>query len=236
MYIPSGIPYRHLLSRTLPVSLVLFVILLTVSAIMTIAEANCYVLTSADGETINRDTSPPFDISAPGESPAYRASRARGERLLIKPGVCGAGDRFVANVKAFLPDDHNTEEMRKRQINRPVILSKPKRTPASKTNNGWSKVAAQAEARCSETNNGWSKVAAQAEARCSESHVEFSLKAACVRNEKRGYNEFHSGNYGMPDDVAMQQKALCLLQHQSYSLRAACMRNNARGYRQMTSR
>jgi hypothetical protein len=194
-------------------------LIIAILAIMpAIGEANCYVLTSADGEAISRDTSPPFDISLPGESPAYRASRARGERLLIKPGVCGAGDRFVANVKAFLPDDHNTEEMRKQQINRPVILSKPKRTPASKPDNGWSKVAAQAEARCSER------------------HVEFSLKAACVRNEKSGYNEFHGGNYGMPDDVAAQQKSLCVLKHQSYSLRAACMRNNARGYRQMTLR
>jgi hypothetical protein len=132
MYIPPGIPYRHLLSRTIPISLVLFVILLIVSAIMTIAEANCYVLTSADGETISRDTSPPFDISAPGQSPAYRASRGRGERLLIKPGVCNTGNRFI--TRAYIPKDHDIEEMSRQQMMRPVAMprSAPKPKPEHK--------------------------------------------------------------------------------------------------------
>jgi len=129
MYIPPGIPYRHMLSRTLPISLVLFVVLLIVSAIMTLAEANCYVLTAADGETLSIDTSPPFDISAPGESPAYRASRARGERLLIKPGVCNTGNRFI--TRAYIPEDHDTDEMRKQQMMRPVAM--PRSAPKSKT-------------------------------------------------------------------------------------------------------
>lgn len=54
-------------------------------AVIGLAEAGCYQLYSPSGAKIYEDKIPPFDISYPTESPAYRASRARGEYMLIMP-------------------------------------------------------------------------------------------------------------------------------------------------------
>lgn len=52
-------------------------------------EATCYQLFSQADTKIYEGSTPPFDISYPGNSAAYNASRARGEYLMIMPNsVC----------------------------------------------------------------------------------------------------------------------------------------------------
>lgn len=48
-------------------------------------EAGCYQLFNQSNAKIYEGTTPPFDISYPGNSPAYQASRARGEYMMIMP-------------------------------------------------------------------------------------------------------------------------------------------------------
>jgi hypothetical protein len=43
-----------------------------------LADASCYRLFGASGQHIYEGTAPQFDISYPGNSSAYEASRARG--------------------------------------------------------------------------------------------------------------------------------------------------------------
>ena len=53
------------------------------------AGASCYRLYGVSGQRLYEGTVPPFDISYPGNSSAYEASRARGEYLLIDGNPCG---------------------------------------------------------------------------------------------------------------------------------------------------
>lgn len=55
-----------------------------------VAGAQCYQLYDSQDRTIYEGLAPPFDISLPGESAASRASRARGECLMITPGSLAA--------------------------------------------------------------------------------------------------------------------------------------------------
>lgn len=50
------------------------------------AAASCYQLFDQSDAKIYEGSTPPFDISYPGNSPAYNASRGRGEYLMILPG------------------------------------------------------------------------------------------------------------------------------------------------------
>src|SRR5690554_430256 len=67
---------------------------------------------------------------------------------------------------------------------------------------------------------------------CRRTHSDYSLQAACMRNERRGHSEF-LGGYGMPTAVELDTKATCWARHERWSLRAACMRNQSGGYKAM---
>lgn len=57
------------------------------------AEAGCYQLFDQSNAKIYEGNTPPFDISYPGNSPAYQASRARGEYMMIMPAnFCEGAD------------------------------------------------------------------------------------------------------------------------------------------------
>ena len=59
---------------------------------VTQVEAGCYQLFNQAGAKIYEGTTPPFDISYPGNSPSYQSSRSRGEYMLIMPAnFCEGG-------------------------------------------------------------------------------------------------------------------------------------------------
>lgn len=78
----------------------------------------------------------------------------------------------------------------------------------------------------------WADVKPKALKICEKKHDSYSLQAACMRNEERGYNQFQ-GSFGMPPKAEITAKMACYKKHDVYSLRAACMRNEQRGYEQL---
>lgn len=67
------------------------IVMVTIALLMAgSVQAACYDLRDASGQMISSTPIPPYSLAWPDEGADAKASKARGERLVIRPGACYA--------------------------------------------------------------------------------------------------------------------------------------------------
>lgn len=77
-------------------------LLLATLLIPTIANATCYNLFDKNNNLVYSNSSPPFDLSGPPDSPAYAQAKAKGIRLQITPTCTLTEDQSNAEIASNL--------------------------------------------------------------------------------------------------------------------------------------